>query len=332
VNFQIRNDDTSSIEFWTDNQQRMTIDKTGWVGIGTLGFLSVAGTNSGPVGAAVWTGTGNTSTNPLLSVNGDVEAGGDIYSDGNIYILSDERLKTNFQGLDKWSKILEIPSYSYLINKDKTPITRYGFKAQEVYKTFPELTANWNGALSVNYIGFIPFMLQGIKEHEERLNTIENLRRNILEAEQKIMELEREIEELQNQNTQFAQRFGELEEENKDLKTRLADLEKFVYKQQGNGEGFGQSGNLNNPASLGQNEPNPFTQETLIRYYLPEGSTNAKIELKNSEGKIVGSFALSHTGQGSIMLSAGTLSAGTYFYSLVISNNIIETKKMILLN
>jgi hypothetical protein len=92
------------------------------------------------------------------------------------------------------------------------------------------------------------------------------------------------------------------------------------------------SGTLTQPASLEQNEPNPFTQETVIRYFIPEGSVNAKIEVKNAEGKVVGSYPISQVGHGNITLASGTLAAGNYYYCLIIYNNIIDTQRMILLN
>jgi hypothetical protein len=93
-----------------------------------------------------------------------------------------------------------------------------------------------------------------------------------------------------------------------------------------------QSGTFNAPATLEQNEPNPFTESTEIRYFLPEGSTNAKIEVRNTENKVVGSYIVSQAGHGNITISAGTLAAGTYYYSLIINNQVFDTKKMVLVN
>jgi hypothetical protein len=346
VNFQIRNDDTSSIEFWTDNQQRMTIDKTGRVGIGTTGVLGVVGSNSGPAGASIWAGVGATSTSPLLSVNGDIEADGDIYSSRNIYILSDERMKTNFQGLENWSKILEIPSYSYFFNKDETPINRYGFKAQEVYKTIPELTADWNGAISVNYIGFIPFLTQGLKEHEEKLAEYDKVKENLEQAIAHFKEMEEELlannYKLQKENLELFSKMETLENKNQLLESTVAELiKKFDdicklpcvqgnTQLEGKGNSFGQSATLTQPASLEQNEPNPFTESTVIRYFIPEGVGSSRIDVRNTENKVVGSFPVNMVGHGNITISAGTLAAGTYYYSLMINNQVFETKKMVL--
>jgi hypothetical protein len=46
----------------------------------------------------------------------------------------------------------------------------------------------------------------------------------------------------------------------------------------------------------------------------------------------VGSFTVNVVGNGNISISAGTLAAGTYYYSLIINNQVFETKKMVLNN
>lgn len=92
-----------------------------------------------------------------------------------------------------------------------------------------------------------------------------------------------------------------------------------------------QTGLLKDQPVLEQNEPNPFTEKTEIRYFLPVGTINASIKVKNNEGAIVGDFALSNSGNGSVIINPGTLLAGIYHYSLIVNNSIIDTKKMTLL-
>jgi len=287
-------------------------------------------------------------------VQGDITTLGNYYGN-NIYIVSDERLKQNITKLPEWKRIFEIQPYTYKYKDQKHEGYSYGFLAQDVYKTLPELTSGWGEALSVNYIGFIPFLNQGLQEHEQRLNAIENTKQAILEVENEISRLQAEIEALENQNAQFIQRFEILEFENENLQNQNQQLENRLtaleekfnsicnmpclqnnqspkINGEGTGNGFGQSGTLNAPATLEQNEPNPFSETTVIRYFLPEGSTNAKIEVKNAEGKVAGSFPILQAGYGNITLASGTLAAGSYYYSLVINNNIIDTKKLVLLN
>jgi hypothetical protein len=92
-----------------------------------------------------------------------------------------------------------------------------------------------------------------------------------------------------------------------------------------------QSGTFNAPATLEQNEPNPFTESTEIRYYLPEGTKNSKITVKNTDGKVVGEYQNLTSGNGSISIEPGKLAANTYYYNLIIDGIEVETKKMILM-
>ena len=80
---------------------------------------------------------------------------------------------------------------------------------------------------------------------------------------------------------------------------------------------------------LYQNTPNPFKQETLIGFELPEAS-NAKLRVFNASGKLLtqveGDFA---KGYNNISLSNDGLSPGLLYYQLV-TPTATATKKMIL--
>ena len=308
--FQIRQNQNSNMEFWTNNNARMTIDNTGWVGIGTNAPYGFIGTQ---IGTATPTG------NPIIfSANGTGEFNGDLHISGAFFEASDETLKESFQSLSTdWKRILSVPAYSYRFKENgefNFSITMsYGFKAQEVKLHIPELVTHNGKFHLVNYNGFIPFLTQGIQEHENRLNA---------------------IEQNQTVNSETNAKIETLENENEQLKRRLAALEEFIYNQQGEGTGksFGQTCTLDELPALEQNEPNPFNETTVIRYFVPKGVTTARVEVKNIEGKIVGSFVAQGNGQGSITLKAGSLTAGTYYYSLIIGDRVVDTKRMILLN
>lgn len=85
-------------------------------------------------------------------------------------------------------------------------------------------------------------------------------------------------------------------------------------------------------AFLYQNTPNPFNQTTEIKYFLPENASNAKIYVFDMQGALQMTFSLTETGFGIISISASQLNAGMYFYTLVVDNKEVETKKMILTN
>jgi hypothetical protein len=85
-------------------------------------------------------------------------------------------------------------------------------------------------------------------------------------------------------------------------------------------------------AVLEQNVPNPFDVATTIRYYLPEAVRNALIRVTDLSGKTLISFRLNESGFGSVEVDAGSLSEGTYLYSLIVDGKMVQTRRMILTN
>ncbi len=80
-------------------------------------------------------------------------------------------------------------------------------------------------------------------------------------------------------------------------------------------------------ATLSQNAPNPFSEMTTISYTLPATYQNAQLYILDMNGKQERSFVLDGS---PIELSAYSLEAGLYMYSLVIDGKMIDTKKMLL--
>ena len=84
-----------------------------------------------------------------------------------------------------------------------------------------------------------------------------------------------------------------------------------------------------NPPRLGQNHPNPFTGETVIPYYLPEGSAGAWLRIINTNGIVVQTVTIAETGESAITLEAHALPPGIYVYSLLINGQVIDAKRMV---
>jgi hypothetical protein len=84
-------------------------------------------------------------------------------------------------------------------------------------------------------------------------------------------------------------------------------------------------------ASLAQNEPNPFRENTLIKYYLPSNTRSATMQISNMEGVELKSFTLDGKGYGQVLISGGTFSAGTYIYTLTVNGERVDSKRMMLL-
>jgi hypothetical protein len=102
-------------------------------------------------------------------------------------ICSDIRLKKDFKNLsNSLSQITQLQGYNYFLRNEKNTNLQTGFIAQEIQKIFPELVNQGSdGYLSVDYVGLIPHLVEGMKslknENErlkERLLKIENYLQN----------------------------------------------------------------------------------------------------------------------------------------------------------
>jgi hypothetical protein len=91
-----------------------------------------------------------------------------------------------------------------------------------------------------------------------------------------------------------------------------------------------QTGAIQDVPSLQQNSPNPFSNTSIIRYYLPQSAPSAVINIQTGSGSVLQSFPISGPGNGQIMISAGALAAGTYYYNLVVNGNQVDIKKMVI--
>jgi len=80
---------------------------------------------------------------------------------------------------------------------------------------------------------------------------------------------------------------------------------------------------------LNQNSPNPFAEQTIISYIIPDNVKDANIVFYTLGGTVLKNIRITERGQGQMTVYAENLSAGMYTYSLVADGNIVATKKMI---
>jgi len=86
---------------------------------------------------------------------------------------------------------------------------------------------------------------------------------------------------------------------------------------------------LSDAVVLNQNQPNPFAEQTLINFNIPQNAGSAQILFYDISGKQIKTQSITTKGQGSLNVYASDLSNGTYSYTLVIDGKVIDTKKMI---
>lgn len=103
----------------------------------------------------------------------------------------------------------------------------------------------------------------------------------------------------------------------------------MMAPQQTSGETASLKAQLAGNARLYQNQPNPFNSQTAIRFSLPENVQDAAICIFDMTGKMLKKMPIS-SGMESVSISGYELGEGIYLYSLVISGQEIDTKRMII--
>ena len=258
-------------------------------------------------------GSGGTTT-PMVESDYAGFFNGDVYISG-LYGISDKRLKKDINKMENSIDIIKKLSpvtYSFDQENHKN-ITlskgkQYGFVAQDIKEILPELTApivfpatidNETGKeispkeeyIGVNYQGFTAIMVDAIKQQQ---TTIENLQKQVDELKQLVAG---------NGNANNA-----------------ADRTTSINTQ---------STELNDAVVLNQNQPNPFAEQTVISYNIPQGANNAQMLFYDAAGKQVNNISLTGKGMGQLNVYASDLSSGTYSYTLVVDGKVIDTKKMV---
>lgn len=80
---------------------------------------------------------------------------------------------------------------------------------------------------------------------------------------------------------------------------------------------------------LFQNVPNPFNEATIIGYGLSKKTKEALLLILNLQGTLIKKITISNYGRGEVKIDSGELKPGMYYYTLLVDNKEIDTKKMI---
>jgi hypothetical protein len=86
---------------------------------------------------------------------------------------------------------------------------------------------------------------------------------------------------------------------------------------------------LRQPA-LYQNAPNPFSQSTQIKFYLPESVKTASLNIYDLQGKQLKQIDVATRGESFLPITGSALKAGIYLYSLIADGQEVDVKRMIL--
>lgn len=84
-----------------------------------------------------------------------------------------------------------------------------------------------------------------------------------------------------------------------------------------------------NTSALYQNTPNPFKDQTIIRYRLADDAKNAAICIFDMQGKLLKKYPISSDSD-SLSINGYELGEGMFLYTLMVNGQEIDTKRMIL--
>jgi hypothetical protein len=255
--------------------------------------------------ASDWYPTLVTETNRHSSVNYQLKLGstttfyvagdGWIYSGGN-YLGSDQTLKNTIATIDSASaKINKIRGVTYKLNKEtQNPLQ------------FPN-AKSYMGVVAQEIELVAPEVVKNMHDGTKAV-CYEMLVGLLIQASKeqnsKIAKLETDL------NTCCSSKSG-------NKSNRLNNLAPGTIFDE-DGESY-----------LKQNKPNPFNKETVIDYNVIENGT-AKILVFDMSGKLLKTIPVKIPGKGSITINASDFKAGMYYYSLIVNDAEIDTKKMIL--
>ena len=216
--------------------------------------------------------------------------------------ISDSTLKTNITPIQNASEILNnINTYSYTMKENEEAVG-YGVLAQELESILPSLVDSAHGIRGVNYIEIIPFLISGFQEKSKALSDLQN----------ELVLIRAENDWLREQ-VEMLLRIQNGENPSSNVRSIQSTDEQT----------------LSHPV-LYQNNPNPFTQETRIHYILPESSGVAYLTIYNLQGQELKSYTLKQKGEQDCIIQGSELTAGMYIYALIVDNQIVDSKRMIL--
>lgn len=266
----------------------------GNLNFGVKGLALGATTNFGIYGSVP--NTGGISNNP-----GDFAGffDGDLGTTSvGLFVPSDSRLKKRIKDMEFAQKdLLKLkPKVYEYIKSDKINLSQgqqFGFIAQELEEVFPELIKDVKKPVfdkDGNISEFFEY---------KSVNYIPLIA--VLTAS--IQELSKEVENLKATNNSYLLYSNRLSSEDQKR------LESMAYK-------------------LEQNYPNPFSGKSVIEYSLPDNEKDASIMVFDLTGGLLKTFKLSDK-SGQVIINSEDFKSGMYLYSLVVRNDEIMTKKMI---
>ena len=218
----------------------------------------------------------------------ELHVNGSITYNGSLNNASDRRLKKNINGFDYGLKeVLQLNpvtfEYNGKANFRNAGQQQVGLVAQELQKVAPEMVSTFTHEEE-------DAETKITKSEDYLMISESSIKYMLINA---VKEQQNEIETLKQELTEMkAMMQAVISSENTDINRQNIQLDGGTY--------------------LEQNQPNPFNDNTLIKYQVPADAADAVVNIFDMNGQLIHSEVITNTGKGQIQLKAGTIAAGTY--------------------
>lgn len=244
------------------------------------------------------------TSNPRISGTGNCV----VFYDGVTSTYNDVQVRNLYQNSDK---------------KAKTNILPISNGLEKIIGLKP-VTFNWiNGdvrkSISGSSLSEIGFIAQDVEEI---------LPEAVIEDEEghKLVNYSAVIPLLTDAVKELSNKIETIEKENESLRNALVGSSKSKVT----GLTIDDDTDVTSTGTLYQNNPNPFSKSTQIKYFLPNTVNVASLCIYDMQGKQLKQLNISERGNGSKIISASEFSAGIYLYALIADGKEIDVKRMIL--
>jgi hypothetical protein len=242
------------------------------------------------------------------------------------------------QRLDTTGKIVKVTNPQSKAGRDAKEKMRYtGFLAQEVEKAAKEVGFEFSGVdapknqTDLYGLRYAEFTVPLVKAVQELNGKVEELKPENIDS------LKAQIAELKAENQEKDAQIANLNNTVEAILSRLnafdTDLQQccFEHSAATGTSTTNQASTTDNPR-LEQNQPNPFHENTTIKYYLPNGTRTANISIRHLNGVQLKTFDLSGgRGVGQVLIGGGAFASGTYVYTLTVDGKQVDSKRMVLM-
>lgn len=249
---------------------------------------------------------------------------GDVVTAGGSYFYSDKGIKKDIAKINNSLDVInKLNPVTYNFNQEANPgislpsEKQYGFISQEIRELLPEFTKTLvhpakfdeNGKeliakkeiLGLNYIGFIALLTKGVQEQQQQITADE---KTSADLRAQLIDQQKQLDEQKQLIAQLSQKVSGT--------TGIATVN-------GVEAGF----------QMSQNEPNPFSHETVVNYTLPQTVAKAFMAVYDLTGKQITTLPIEVRGSSSVTVTSEKLAAGIYIYSIVADGKVVDSKRMI---